>query len=77
MDRAGAEAHAVNLWRSAIMAGMVSEPGLVEVVRANVARLAAERGFAVELGEAPTLVDVERAAEALGVPVLDLLVAPA
>lgn len=69
------EALAVNRWRSAIMVGVLYEPELVDVVRANVARLAAERGLVVELGDDPTLAEVERAAEALGVAVLELLVA--
>ena len=75
--RARAQALAENRRRSAIMAGMLAEPGLVETVRVNVERLNREQGQAVALPAEPTLVDVERAAEALGVPVLALLVAGA
>lgn len=70
---ARADAVADRWWRSAIMAGMLTEPGLVAIVNANVERIAADIGQAVALPADPTLLDLERVAEALGVSVAELL----
>jgi hypothetical protein len=70
---ARADAVAENRRRSAILAGMLPEPGLVAIVAANVERIAAETGRALALPDDPSLVDVERVAEVLGVPVTELL----
>ena len=71
-QQARAEAVAENRRRSAIMAGMLPDPGLVAIVAANVERIARERGLAVTLPAEPRLVDVERVADVLGVPVAEL-----
>jgi hypothetical protein len=70
---ARSEAERENRHRSAIMAGMLTEPGLVAIVNANVERIAADIGQAVALPADPTLLDLERVAEALGVSVAELL----
>jgi hypothetical protein len=73
---ARAEAMAEISVRSAIMAGMLTEPGLVAIVAANLERIATDTGRTVTLPADPTLVDIERAAEAVGVPVSELLQVP-
>ena len=55
------------------MAGVIGEPGLAAIVAANVERLSLEQDQTVTVPDDPTLVDVERIAEKLGVPVVDLL----
>jgi len=54
------------------MASVIREPGLVDLVRQNVERIAHEQDQTVTVPDDLTLVDVERIAEMLGVPVGDL-----
>jgi hypothetical protein len=55
------------------MAGMLPEPALVAIVTANVARIARDTGRSVAMPADPTLADLERVAEVLGVSVTELL----
>lgn len=52
---------------------MLADLSLVAIVTANVVRLARDTGRSVELPDDPTLVDLERVAEVLGVPAVELL----